>query len=443
MTAPFVLAPALQDRLRRAAVELQPELLAFTRELIACRTDSQSENNPEFEPEARRCQDLVAASLERAGMQLHRWDEEPRYPVVAGRLPGQGGGRSLALNGHIDVVPVGDASAWQHEPWSGEVAGGRLWGRGACDMKAGVAASIFAVHALRRAGIELSGDLWLHVVSDEEVVGYGTRNLIERLPRVDAVIDAEPTELRLMPVEGGLIHLRIEVEGRESHAGNRYLSVHAGGGAAKGGVNAIEKALKIVTALQALERDWATHRHHPLLPAGFNTIAPGIIAGGPGGGTDGQLNLISNPGTAPNYCSVEYNIWFLPGETRERVQAEIEEYVAGVCRLDPWLRENPPRFTWNLRNIYFPAAETMPDHPFIQTIGGALAAVGRPAPIEGFTAASELAWYAERGMGGGLFGPGGGGQAHSPNEFVELDQLYAACEVIALAAAAWCAPHPS
>ena len=250
-------------------------------------------------------------------------------------------------------------------------------------------------------------------MADEEVVGYSTRNLVERLPQVDAVIVAEPTDLKIMPVEGGLVHFRIEVEGRESHAGNRYMSVHAGGLGDRAGINAIEKALKIVAALQELERQWGNLRHHPLLPPGFNTILPGIIAGGPGGGHDGQLNLISNPGTSPNYCSVEYNVWFLPGETFEAIRDEIEGYVADVCRTDPWLRDHPPRFTWKLRNIYFPPAETPPDHPFIQTLAGALEDLGLPPAIEAFTAASELAWYAEQGIAGTIFGPGRIAQAHA------------------------------
>src|SRR5690242_21457799 len=98
-----------------------------------------------------------------------------------------------------------------------EVADGRLWGRGAADMKGGVAAALVAVRALQDAGERLAGDLWAHVVADEEVVGVSTRGLAARLPKVDAVIVAEPTDLTIMPVEGGLMHFRIEVEGRESH----------------------------------------------------------------------------------------------------------------------------------------------------------------------------------------------------------------------------------
>lgn len=422
-----------------AAVDgLRDELIAFTQALVACRSDSQSEGNVEFEPEAIRCQDMIAARLETFGMDVQRWTEEPRYPVVAGRLAGRGTGRSLAINGHIDVVPVGDSSAWEHDPWGGEVADGKLWGRGATDMKGGVAAGIIAVQALKQAGIVPAGDLWVHIVSDEEVVGWGTRRLIERLPRVDAVIDAEPTDLKIMPVEGGLIHFRMEFTGRESHAGNRYMSVHAGGLGDRAGINAIEKAIKVITALQELERQWGNLRGHPMLPPGFNTLLPGMISGGPGGGHDGQINLISNPGTSPNYCAVEYNVWYLPQESFEAIRDEIEDYVAAVCRTDPWLREHPPVFTWKLRNIFFPPVDVPPDHPFVQTLAGSLGTLGLPPTIEAFTAASELAWYAEQGIPGSIFGPGRIAQAHSPNEYVEVEQLVDACKVIALTAAAWC-----
>jgi acetylornithine deacetylase len=196
--------------------------------------------------------------------------------------------------------------------------------------------------------------------------------------------------------------------------------------------------MKIMSALQELERQWANLRHHPLLPGGFNSIMPGLIVGGPGGGHDGRLNQMAIPGTCPDYCSVEYNLWYLPGETFEQIQAEVETYVSDVCRTDPWLREHPPRFTWKLRNIFLPAAETTPDHPFIQTLAGALTRISISPTVEGFTAGSELAWYAEQGINGTIFGPGRIAQAHSPNEYVEIEQLMHSCTAMALAGAAWC-----
>jgi acetylornithine deacetylase len=432
------LDPRIAATIRRAVGAQQDDLMALASALIACRTDSQSEDNPEFLHEAQRCQDIIAAWLQDLGASVQRWQEPPRYPVVAGLLPGSGAGRSLAFNGHVDVVPVGDESAWSHPPWGGEPDSGRLWGRGAADMKGGTACALVAMRALRNAEIDLAGDLWAHVVADEEVVGQSTRNLLRRLPAVDAVLVAEPTDLAIMPVEGGLVHFRIEIDGRESHAGNRYMSVHAGGLGSRAGVNAIEKTLRIVTALQDLERQWGNLRQHPMLPAGFNTIMPGIIAGGPGGGSDGKINVVSNPGTSPNYCSVEYNLWFLPGESFEAIRGEVESFVQTVCLLDPWLHEHPPRFTWKLRDIYFPPAETAPDHPFIQNLSDAIATTGRAPRIEAFTAASELAWYAEVGIPGAIFGPGRIAQAHGPDEYVDVDQLRIACSSMALGAAAWC-----
>jgi acetylornithine deacetylase/succinyl-diaminopimelate desuccinylase family protein len=416
------------------------ELAEFTGALVRCRSDSQSEGNEDFEPQATAALDMIADKLASIGFEIERWTEPPRYPALAARLPGTGGGRSLAINGHIDVVPVGDHSAWAHSAWGGEVADGRLWGRGACDMKAGVAAGVFAAQAVVDAGIERAGDLWLHVVADEEVVGWSTRGLVARLPKVDAVIVAEPTELEIQPVEGGLVHMRIEVDGRESHAGNRYKSIHAGGLGAEGGINAIEKGMLLMEALQRLERDWAICRSHPLLPPGFNSIMPGMIAGGPGGGSDGRLNLIANPGTAPNYCSIEYNVWYLPDETFEQIRHEIEGYLAAFCQTDPWLRDRPPRFTWKTRNVFFPPVNTSPDHPIVGAVARSLQSVGRSPRIVGFTAASELAWYAEQGTPGVIFGPGSIAQAHSPNEYVELYQLWDAARVMALTAAAWCGP---
>ena len=425
-------------RIDRAAEDAQSDLIEFTRALAGCRSDSQSEGNSEFESQANAALDLIEERLTSIGFEIERWTEPPRYPVLAARLPGTGGGRSLAINGHIDVVPVGDDSAWTHPAWGGEVAGGKFWGRGACDMKAGVAAGVFAAQALVDAEIERAGDLWLHVVADEEVVGWSTRRLVARLPKVDAVIVAEPTELEIQPVEGGLVHMRIEIDGRESHAGNRYKSIHAGALGAQGGVNAIEKGMLVMEALQRLERDWAIYRSHPLLPSGFNSIMPGMIAGGPGGGSDGRLNLIANPGTAPNYCSIEYNIWYLPNETFDEIRGEIEGYVETFSQTDPWLREHPPRFTWKTRNVFFPPVDTPADHPIVGTVAASLDAIGRSPAIVGFTAASEFAWYAEQGIPGVIFGPGSIAQAHSPNEYVELDQVRDAARVMALTAATWC-----
>ena len=230
---------------------------------------------------------------------------------------------------------------------------GRLYGRGATDMKGGLAAAMWATKVALEQGLRPRGDIVFHVVSDEEVVGNGTREIVERAPACDITLSLEPTELRLCAAEGGLVHFRIEVEGVEAHASTRHLSVHAGGKGG-GGVNAVEKTIKIIIALQELERQWANTKSHPILPPGFDTLSPAIIVGGPGGGSDGRLNLFSNAGTTPNYCSVEYNMWYYPDESLDDVRAEVEAVVAAVCSTDPWLRDHPPAITWKLGQIYFP-----------------------------------------------------------------------------------------
>ena len=431
---------------RAAVVEAveasQTELEGLLRELVAFRTESQAKEATHFPDEARRCIGFVGDVLSGLGFELEGWDVGPSatfpaHPLLVATRPGSGGGRSLAFNAHVDVVPVGDRSSWSQEPFAGSVVDGRLYGRGATDMKGGLAAAMWATKIVLEHGLEPRGDIVFHVVSDEEVVGNGTREIVERTPACDVTLSLEPSELRLCAAEGGLVHFRIEVEGQEAHASTRYLSVHAGGKSG-GGVNAIEKTLKLVVALQELERQWANAKSHSILPPGYNTLSPGIIVGGPGGGSDGRLNLFSNAGTAPNYCSVEYNMWWYPDESYDDVRAEVEEVVDAVARTDPWLREHPPRLTWKLGSIYFPPLDVPLDHPAVSALAGCLENVGLDPAPQGFGAATDLAWYGERKLPGIICGPGRLAQCHVADEYLETEQLSLAAKVYAQMLVEWC-----
>jgi acetylornithine deacetylase/succinyl-diaminopimelate desuccinylase family protein len=416
-------------------------LFALLRELISFRTESQAKEATHFPDEARRCVGYVGDFLAGLGFEIEGWDVGPSatfpaHPLIVARLPGSGGGRSLAFNAHVDVVPVGDRSAWSQEPFGGAVVDGRLYGRGATDMKGGLAAAMWATKVTLEHGVRPRGDVVFHVVSDEEVVGNGTREIVGRAPACDVTLSLEPTELRLCAAEGGLVHFRIEVDGMEAHASTRYLAVH--GGSRDGGVNAIEKTMKLMVALQELERRWAAAKSHPILPPGYNTIGPGIIVGGPGGGADGRLNLFSNAGTAPNYCSVEYNLWFYPDESFEDVRAEVEDAVADVARDDEWLREHPPRFTWKLGHIYFPPLDVPLDHPAVTTLAECLRRVGLDPTPAGFGAATDLAWYGERRLPGMICGPGRLAQCHVADEYIDTEQLLRASQVYAQMLVEWC-----
>jgi acetylornithine deacetylase/succinyl-diaminopimelate desuccinylase family protein len=434
MSAPAALVEAV------AASEA--ELQQLLRELIGFRTESQAKEATHFPQEARRCIGFVSDFLSALGFEIDGWDVGPSatfpaHPVIVARRPGSGGGRSLAFNAHVDIVPAGDPGSWSQDPFGGAVVDGRLYGRGATDMKGGLAAAMWAAKVALDAGLQPRGDIVFHVVSDEEVVGDGTREIVSKAPACDVTLSLEPTQMRLCAAEGGLVHVRIEVEGVEAHAGTRYLSV-AAGGKRGGGVNAIEKMVKIILALQELERQWANEKSHPILPPGFDTLAPGIIVGGPGGGADGRLNLFSNAGTAPNYCSVEYNMWFYPDESFEDVRSEVEAVVTAVCSTDSWLREHPARFTWKLGHIYFPPLDVPLDHPAVATLSECLAAVGLDSSPAGFGAATDLAWYGEQRLPGIICGPGALEQCHIADEYLETRQLRLAAQVYALVLAGWC-----
>ena len=420
--------------------EASDDIVAWLQEFLAFKTESQNPEAAHFLDEADRCRDFLDDFISADGFETQRWDAEAvtfdRHPVLAGRLVGSGEGRSIALNGHFDVVPAGDPEAWDYDAWGADIADGKLYGRGAVDMKGGIAAMLWAARCVRRAGVELTGDVWAHLVSDEEVVGFGTQECVARLPRVDAAIDPEPSDMAVTPATGGLEHMRIEIWGESAHAGVRYQSIFPSGDPA-GGVNAIEKMVKVMLALQEFERERANRTSHPLMPAGFNTMLPGIIMGGPGGGRDGQLNMVSNPGTTPDYCSLEYNIWYYPGEDLKDVKAEIEGQITAVANTDAWLREHPPIVTWDLRGISFPAAATDAHHDAVQSMKRAMAAVGLPERVEGATYVTDLSWYEAAGIPGFVFAPGSIDQAHSPNEYVEVDKLVQATKAIALMLVDW------
>ena len=432
------LSPDQVARLRAAATDLEASTIAFLQELVRIPTE-----NPKLAPiEAGAeadCQDLIERRLRDLGATIDRWDVYPGRPDVVGTFTGAGGAgaRSLILNGHIDVVPAGDPAAWTHPPFAAEIADGKVWGRGAVDMKGGVAAMIAAVEAVQRAGLRPRGDVLVESVVDEETGGPGTTQTVEHGYRADAAIVVEPTGLVIQPVEGGLEWLRVVVRGRSGHSAYRYRSVHAGGQGTA--VNAIEKAAKILAAVQELERDWGNRKHHPLLPAGITTINPGVILGGTGGGHDGVPNVLTAVSTFPDYCALELSLKYLPSERTADVRAAFEEYIARVAAADPWLREHPPEIKWGIRGVSFPPAETPPDHPLLAVLERAASlATGQPAVQDGMVAVTDLAWLAGAGIPGAIFGPGGIGNAHGDDEHIAVADVTQGVFALAVAICEWC-----
>ena len=422
------------DVMRDDIIKLVQDMVAF--KSVNPRFMADPENSQESE-----VQDLVESRLKALGLDVTRWEAEARRPNLLARRNGAGGGPSLAFNGHIDVVPIGDLDGWKYDPWGSDIVDGKLYGRGTVDMKAGVAAFISATQAIIEAGIVLNGDLQLHIVVDEEAGGFaGTRDVIRRGYSADGVIVAEPTSGLIDAAEGGLSWLRVTIRGRAAHAGWRFAQIYPQqdpDAANSDGVNAIEKGVKFVQAVREFEREWAHSRHHPLMPPGITTINPGVMIGGVGLGQDGLPQITSNPAMIPDVCVVDFDFKYLPTETFDEVRGEFEAFVAAFARTDPWLRDHPPTLQWHLSNIDFPPFSTSPDHPLIQAVRDTHQQLGIETVLTGKRAVTDAAFYAGAGMTPIVLGPAGAG-LHGDNEYVELDSVIETAKVFAGVILRWC-----
>jgi acetylornithine deacetylase len=424
------------DALRDDAVELLAELV---------RTNSV---NPTFAGVTRgdviggetRANDILRERYEQAGLETHWVAPDPERKNLVGVRAGRGGGRSLALNGHVDTVPPVEPESWVNgSPWNAEVRDGRLIGLGSTDMKGSDTAMLLVAQALADEGVELAGDLLLHSVVGEETMQHelGTTAVLKAGFTADAAIVTEPTSipkpLTVSPVAAGNWYFRIHVEGRATHCGNRALAIRPGGPGDAIGVNALEKAMKVVQSLQDLEQQWGLTKSHPYFLPGFFSMLPGVFHADPG---------LDIPFYFSNRAEVAYSLWYPPDESAEAIRDQIEEHVLTTCRLDPWLRDHPPRFEW-INN--WPPASTPWEDPLVQTMVRAherTAGVTIPPPSPqhpvAFGAASDASFYEAAGIPSVVFGPGDLRIAHCKDESVEIDEILAAARSLSACVLAWC-----
>ncbi|MBU3863133.1 ArgE/DapE family deacylase [Streptomyces sp. 4503] len=398
--------------------------------------------NPKFERDEDlnredQCQQLVGNLLADANMAVSTAEAFPNRPNVVGRLDGEDG-NSLAINGHIDVVPSGDVDAWTTGPFEAAVRDGRIYGRGSYDMKGGLGAAIGAVRALAACGIELAGRLEIHSVVDEEAGGFGTRALLQGVPRTTAVIVAEPTQTDVMVCQPGLEWVRVTLRGLSAHAGWRYNDIYPqpqGPDRTRPGVNAAELATRFIDAIAHLERSWGKRKFHPLLPPGITTISPSVVHAGVGMGPNGLPTSVTNPATTPDVATIDFDLKYLPTETSEQVRREFEDFVHHWAMMDPWLREHPPRVQWDLYGLHFPEFNTDPDGPLVRSILRQSARHGLPGRVTGFPAVCDGAFY--EGADPVIFGPCGA-DAHGVDEWVDIDSLIGVAKVMAVTAIEHC-----
>jgi len=336
---------------------------------------------------------------------------------VVGRVAGRGSGPSLMLNAHVDVVPPGDLLNWEGaDPFSGRVTGDTVEGRGACDMKAGLVASLWAVRGLAELKVPLCGDLVLATVVGEEDGGLGTYALLKRGWRAEACVIPEPTSLDIAPASAGALTFRITVPGAATHA-SRRLS----------GVSAIEKFIPIFSALRRLEKERNAIKH-PLamrweLPI---PIEIGKIAAG-----DWASNV-------PDTLHAEGRMGVAIGEDMPTARRALEKAVGAACQDDGWLRIHPATVEW--WGGQFASGITDLDSSIISTAQRCHADLSRsPQTMWATPYGSDLRLMQGIGTVPTIhYGPGDAGLAHGPRECVSIDELLTATRALALIAIDHC-----
>ncbi len=329
----------------------------------------------------------------------------------------RGGQGSLILNGHVDVVSAGDESLWRLSPWSGAVEGGKLHGRGSCDMKAGLTAGIFALAALRRIGYHPAHDILLQSVIGEESGGVGTLTTIVKGYCADAVIVLEPTQQQICPLQSGALTFRLTVRGKAAHAAMKIE-----------GISAIAKFLTIYNAIERLDRERHARYHNSAFadPANVAPISIGTVRGGEWHSTVAETVI------AEGRCGV------FPGESPEDARRLLAEAIQSVCDADPWLTAHPPRLEWF--EGQFASAETPVDHPLIHALSRQHRQIhGTDALITGVPFGSDMRLFINDGHMPALhYGPGDVRLAHAVDEFVEIAEVVAVAKTVALTIVDWC-----
>jgi acetylornithine deacetylase len=406
------------DERREAIVEFLRELVAF----------------PSVTGNELEIQNCLAGKLNRMGLEVDMWEPDheelrghPAYipvkngyanrPNVVGIYRGAGGGRSLLFNGHVDVIPAGSQDAWDNQAFSGDVHENRLFGRGASDMKSGLAAMTMALESLIQMNIKLKGDVILEYTMDEELSGNGTLACVIKGYRADAGICCETSSLHVQPACIGRIWFEIVVRGKPAGIQRRWE-----------GVNAIEKGYEVVKAVANLEAIRINSLSHPLYPDNLSSL-PCMV---------GMFESGSFPSAFPDVCTLKGSIATLPGEGTDQVKQSFVEHINHFSRTDPWLKDHPPEVVFT--GYCGDSAEIPRDHPIVRAVSDNFEKVtGQKPPITGRQGAADTRYLIKYGNTPTvIFGPGLTEQMHATNEFVNIDDVIVATKTLALTIMNWC-----
>lgn len=384
--------------------------------------------------EESKAQAIIIEKLRKLGLKLDIWDiggdelkKDPNYcsdredyrgnPNVVGVMKGSGGGRSIILNGHIDVVPEGDRKKWEHDPFSGMIKNGRLYGRGATDMKGGLVSLLLALEAIIDSGVQLKGDVIFQSVIEEESGGAGTLAAVLRGYKADGAIIPEPTNMKLFPKQQGSMWFRITVKGKAAHGGTRYE-----------GVSAIEKMLLIIRQLERLEEQ----RNQLITDSLYDSI-PLPIPINIGKFYSGQW-----PSSVPDRAVIEGRMGVAPNESIEEAKKSLESTLSRLKDIDDWFQQNPAEIEW-FGGRWLPG-NLDPEHELMEVITKSYQQVMGEKPI-----VEASPWGTDGGILSNvgkipvvIFGPGITEAAHDTNEYIVLEDVFKTAEIIAFTLLNWC-----
>jgi acetylornithine deacetylase len=438
---------ALSEYERRVCSEVEQrrdEIVALASDLIGFDTTARNVGDPPRDEAA--LQEQLADRLRITGAETDLWEPDAAQlqgkrlvppgldfagrPQLVARRRGAGGGRSLLFNGHIDVVSAEPTDRWTSDPFAAEVRDGKLYGRGSCDMKGGIAAMVLAAETLHALGVELAGDLIVATNTDEESSGAGGAAIVERGLRADAGIVTEATGFDVWVACRGSEYARVRVPGRPGHAEVRQPGWRDGGA-----VNAIEKSTVVIDAIRSLRAEWAARDglDHPFLsrPALLPTMARA-----------GEW-----PVTYPAACDLTIAVMYVPSQADAHgwgsdVRREVEEWITRESAKDDWLAEHPPSVEWWPNGVM--PLEIDESEPIVAVMQAATNDVGRPGSLGGLDSwydgatLTHVAGIPSIGYGPPGFDAAGLSLAHAVDEYVPVDGLVACAQGLAVAAMRFC-----
>lgn len=415
---------ALSPEERRAAEAVDSErLFSLLAELVAMESVANRETP---------AQERVAAEMRTIGLETDVWEidferlrRHPAYTADVERheglgvvgSTGRGRGRTLILNGHIDVVPAGERERWTYPPFALTRRGERLFGRGVVDMKGGLCCALEAARALRDAGVEPDGALQIQSVIGEEDGGSGMLATIERGHTGDGAIVVEPTQFVVAPAQAGALSFRLTVPGLAAHGALRDE-----------GVDPVEKFIPLFQRLRALEAERNRDVADPLFA---DEQLPYAL-------TMGRLRAGIWPSTVAESLVIEGRYGVAPGEELAEARAALEGAVAEAAAGDAWLRGHPPAVEWV--GAQFAAARTDERDPVVGTLDGAVQSLtGTAARIGGMRYGADMRLLVNQAhVPTVLFGPGDVRKSHRPDESIHAQDLVELARILTVTAIRFC-----